>query len=336
MKKIFFLLVIILSASVTVFPQSTDTTAFPDSWNDGQYYTINGAKLWVVTVGTGEPLIIIPGGPGGNHLAYRSFDSLSRKGNIQLIYFDAFGRGKSDTAKNVKEYTVNRDVEDIEGLRKALHLDKVNLLGHSYGSLVAQSYALKYGQNLSHLIIANGFHSGAMWQENDDNSNHEIKTNYPEVWKELMAARKRGAISSSDKHQEIYGQVPYGFLYAYNPDRFVGRGKRKPYPNPFNAKLYYQMVGPDGDFKVTSDIGRYDVRAKLKSLKMPVLIVAGRYDRVAVPWMQVQYKQYCPQAQFVMFEKSGHNPQVEEPEKEFPLIVEFLKKDTTKDPTVTF
>ena len=85
-------------------------------------------------------------------------------------------------------------------------------------------------------------------------------------------------------------------------------------------------MGADGDFIVTSDMAKYDVRQKLKTLKMPVLIVAGRYDRVAVPWMQVQYKKYCPQAQFVMFEKSGHNPQVEEPEKEFPLIIDFLSK----------
>jgi proline iminopeptidase len=223
----------------------------------------------------------------------------------------------------VKEYTLARDIEDIEGLRKAMNLDKISLLGHSYGSLVAQGYAIKYGQHTSHLIIANGFHSYAMWQENDDNSNHEIKTNYPEVWEELMAIRKKGAISSSDNHQEVYGRVPYGFLYAYNPENFTKR--RAPYPNPFNTKLYYQMVGRDGDFIVGNDIGHFDFRKQLKNLKMPVLIVAGRYDRVAVPWMQVQYKKLCPQAKFVMFEKSGHNPQVEEPEKEFPIIIDFLK-----------
>jgi len=323
MKRFAFLFVLL---NIILFVSAQDIK-YPDSWTDGQYYTVNGAKLWVVTVGKGEPLIIIPGGPGGAHLPYRRFDSLA-KSNIQLIYFDAFGRGKSDTAKDVKEYSLERDIEDIEGLRKAMHLNKINLLGHSYGSLVAQGYAVKYGENLSHLIIANGFHSFIMWQENDDNSNHEIKTNYPEVWEELMKIREQGAVSSDEKHQEIYGRVPYGFLYAYDPGRFEPNPavRRKAYPNPFNSKLYYQMVGKDGDFIVGSDIGNFDYRKDLKNLAMPVLIIAGRFDRVAVPWMEVKYKEYCPQAQFVIFEHSGHNPQVEEPGKEFPLIVDFLKK----------
>ena len=86
------------------------------------------------------------------------------------------------------------------------------------------------------------------------------------------------------------------------------------------------MVGKDGDFIVGNDIGNFDFRKDLKKLTMPILIVAGRYDRVAVPWMQVKYKEYCPQARFVLFERSGHNPQVEEPAKEFALIREFLAK----------
>ena len=330
MKRVFLLSLFFVSA---VYFVSAQEIKYPDSYTDGQYYTVNGAKLWVVSVGKGEPLILIAGGPGGAHLGLRRFDSLA-KSNIQLIYFDAFGRGKSDTAKDVKEYTLERDIEDIEGLRKAMHLDKISLLGHSYGGVVAQGYAIKYGQNVSHLILANTFHSFIMWQENDDNSNHEIKTNYPEVWEELIKIREQGAISSDAKHQEIYGRVPYGFLYGYNPDNFENRKVvpsqnatvRKPYPNAYNTKLYYQMVGKDGDFIVGNDIGNFDYRKQLKDLKMPVLIIAGRYDRVAVPWMQVKYKEYCPQAKFVMFEHSGHNPQVEEPEKEFPIIVDFLKK----------
>jgi proline iminopeptidase len=121
----------------------------------------------------------------------------------------------------------------------------------------------------------------------------------------------------------LYGKVPYGFLYAYNPNNFLFRGQ-KPYPNSFNSKLYYQMVGKDGDFIVGSDIGTFDYRKELKNLTMPVLIYGGRYDRVAVPVMMEKYKEYCPQAKFVMFERSGHNPQIEEPSKLFPLIESFL------------
>ena len=305
-----------------LFISVSSQAQLPDSYTGGKFITVNGAKLWVVLAGKGDPLVIIPGGPGNNHFPYRTFDSLAN--NNLVIYFDAFGRGKSDTAKDVRAYSLERDIKDLEGLRVALHFEKWNVLGHSYGGVVAQGYALQYPDHVAHLILANTFHSFIMWQENDDNSNHEIMTNYPEVWEELMKIREAGAVSSDPKHQEIYGRVPYGFLYAYNPENFTRR--RPPYPNPFNAKLYYQMVGKDGDFIVGNDIGHFDFRKQLKNLKMPILIVAGRYDRVAVPWMQVQYKKFCPQAQFVMFEKSGHNPQVEEPEKEFPLIVEFMKK----------
>jgi proline iminopeptidase len=306
--------------------------SYPDSQKDGKYVLVNGAKLWVVTVGKGDPLFIIPGGPGGNHFSYRQFDSLAA--HNMIVYFDAFGRGKSDTAGDVKAYSLDRDIEDLEGLRKGLGLDQINVLGHSYGGLVAQGYALKYPQHVKHLVLANTFHSFIMWQENDDNCNHEIKTNYPEIWASLAKIREQGAVSSDPAHLEIYGRVPYGFLYAYNPDNFRNRSTvtagqtavpvKKPYPNPFNSKLYYQMVGKDGDFIVGNDIGNFDFRAKLKDLKMPVLIYGGRYDRVAVPEMMVKYKEYCPQARFVLFEFSGHNPQVEEPDKLFPLLNEFL------------
>jgi proline iminopeptidase len=315
MKSLSFLLLLFIAIN-------TNAQKYPNSLTDGKYVKVNGANLYVVTVGKGDPLILIAGGPGGTHFGLRRFDSLA--GRHMLIYFDAFGRGKSDTAKDVKEYTIERDIEDIEGLRVALHLDKINVLGHSYGSVVAQGYAVKYPQHVKHLVLANGFHSFIMWQTNDDNSNHEIKTNYPEVWDTLMKIRAQGYVSSDKLHQDIYGRIPYGFLYAYNPDNFISRGKSG-YPGS-NNKLYYQMVGKDGDFIVGNDIGNFDFRTKLKDLKMPILIYGGRYDRVAVPSMMVIYKQYCPQAQFVMFEHSGHNPQVEEPGKLFPLLDEFLRK----------
>ncbi|MBL0047477.1 MAG: alpha/beta fold hydrolase [Bacteroidetes bacterium] len=289
---------------------------------EGKFYKINGSNLWVELLGKGDPLFIISGGPGGAHSGMHNFDPM--QDSATLVYIDNFGRGKSDTAKVVSEYSLARDVSDIEGLRIALHYDKINILGHSYGSIVAQQYAVDFPDRLKHLIIANGFFSGEMWQENDNNSNHEIKENYPEVWERLMKVRANGAHSSSKEHQKIYSEVPYGFLYAYNPEKF--RTSLDPdYPNQLNTKLYYQMVGDDGDFIIGGDVGNFDVRTKLRDLKMPVFVAAGRYDRVSVPIFAVQYKKYCPQAKFVMFEHSGHNPQVEEPDAYFKLLRAFLR-----------
>ena len=297
---------------------------YPDSWEDGVYYEVNGKKLYTVSFGQGPPLFFIAGGPGGAHPGLRSFDPLSDR--FTLVYYDGYGRGKSDTAALVQEYSIEGDIDDLEGLRLAMGFGKINILGHSYGGVVAQGYAIKYPESVDHLIIANSFHSYQMWQANDDNCNHEIKTNYPEVWEQLMKIRSEGAVSEDPIHQEIYGQVPYGFYYAYNPENFVRKpGKTyRPYPNRFNAKLYYKMVGRDGDFYVTNDIGTFDFRKQLKDLTMPVLVYAGRFDRVATPEEMVKYKHFCPQARFVMFEKSGHNPQVEEPEACFDLIREFV------------
>ncbi len=290
---------------------------------DGEYVTVDKVKLWVEQEGKGDPLILISGGPGAAHAGMHSFDTLAEF--CRLIFVDGYGRGRSDVARDLKEYTLDRDIEDIEGVRKALKLETISVLGHSYGGLVAQGYALRYPSHVKKLILASTFHSFVMWQENDDNSNREIKENYPEVWDTLMLLRDKGLVSSDTVHQVIYGKVPYGFLYAYNPGNFR-HGIDPSYPNGFNTALYYQMVGKDGDFIVGSDIGTFDYRRQLKNLRMPVLILAGRYDRVAVPKMQIMYKDYCPQARFVMFEHSGHNPQVEEKGMLFDLVKDFMTK----------
>ncbi len=105
---------------------------------------------------------------------------------------------------------MSRDIEDLEGLRLALHYDKINVLGHSYGGLVAQGYALKYPQHVKQSVLANTFHSYIMWQENDDNSNHEIKTTIRSLGHADAYSRK--ARRSDPVHQEIYGRVPYAFF----------------------------------------------------------------------------------------------------------------------------
>jgi proline iminopeptidase len=289
---------------------------------NGGYVKVDGAELWYQIKGKGEPVVVIPGGPGDSHLYLTPwFDELAK--NFKLIYFDAFGRGKSARAKNQSEYSFQRDVKDLEGLRKALGFKKWSVIGHSYGGMVAQEYALKYPSSVDKLILSNTFYSGEMWQENDDNSNYEIRNQYPEKWKEIMKLRNEGYNSSSPELQKVYN-VPGGLLYFYDASNYY---KFRHDSLSFNPKVYYQIVGADGDFLIGGDIGKLDFRTQLKNLKMPMLIIAGRFDRVSVPRFAIKYEVYAPQAKFVMFEKSGHNPYIEQHDKYFKLLTDFLKED---------
>jgi proline iminopeptidase len=181
-------------------------------------------------------------------------------------------------------------VEDIEAMRKALGFDKWTVLGHSYGGMVAQQYALDYPNSVNKLILISTFYSGEMWQENDNSSNYEIRNQYPEVWQKVMELRDEGKTSSSQEHVDAYS-VPSGLLYFYDASNAykVSRDSLS-----MNTDVYHRIAGKDADFLISGDIGPLDFRDKLKDLKMPMLILQGRFDRISIPRFAIKYKSYAP------------------------------------------
>src|SRR5262249_37224856 len=140
-----------LSASLL----SAQTAPAPEP--PGRFVTVNGHRLWYRSSGHGQTtILLIAGGPGSSHsYFYPSLDRLADSSRV--VYFDAFGRGRSDRAKDPRAYSFAHDVDEVEGLRLALGLGRIAVYGHSYGGIVAQAYALKYPSALSHLILANTF-----------------------------------------------------------------------------------------------------------------------------------------------------------------------------------
>lgn len=289
---------------------------------ESQLININGYKINVETKGKGNPIVFIAGGPGNSH-DYMQGNFGKYHKNRQVVFFDGLGRGLSDDAKDVKEYSILGDVETLEGIRKALQLSKWTVVGHSYGTVVAQAYALKYPQYTEKMILINGFHSGLMWQANCDSYNHYAKTHFPEKWKVVDSLRSEGFVSSDSEFSKVYGDFPTKYIYYHNTKL------RQPVPKDvkrsWNSDVYYTIVGRDADFHVTGDMGDIDFRRELKKIQSPTLIIAGRYDGVSTPEFAIQYKTYMPKAEFVMFEKSGHNPYLEEPDKFFKLFESFLE-----------
>jgi len=95
--------------------------------------------------------VVVHGGPGASHDYFLPW-LLPMARTHRLIFIDERGSGRSQRLEDANLYTVEAMVEDIEDVRVALNLGKISLLGHSCGGVLAQAYALKYQQNLSHLI----------------------------------------------------------------------------------------------------------------------------------------------------------------------------------------
>src|SRR5437868_9870665 len=118
----------------------------------------NGVLIYYMELGRGAPLLVVHGGPGASHDYFLPY-LLPLARHYRLVFIDERGSGQSEKLEEVSAYTVDNMVEDVEAVRRALNLGQISLLGHSYGGVLAQAYALKYQKNLSHLILGSTFSS---------------------------------------------------------------------------------------------------------------------------------------------------------------------------------
>ncbi|MDX1699032.1 MAG: alpha/beta fold hydrolase [Melioribacteraceae bacterium] len=316
MKYIIFITYLTLFCSLKAQDNDNIFDLFTSSFID-----VKGYKINVEVLGEGEPIVFLAGGPGNSHDYMQGNFGKYYKTN-KVVFIDFLGRGLSDDAKNKSEYSVENDVDYLEIIRGKLELGKISIVGHSYGAVHAQAYTLKYPQNINKLVLINGFHSGEMWQANCDSYNHYAKTHFPELWKKVDSLRNLGYVSSDPLFSKVYGMFPTKYVYYHNTTI------RQNVPNTkfrgMNTDVYFSIIGRDADFFVGGSMIDLDFRRKLKDVKAKTLIIAGRYDGVSTPEYAVQYKKFMPQAKFVMFENSGHNPYLEEPEKFYRLFENFF------------
>ncbi len=293
----------------------------------GRFVSIGQTRLWVEVEGEGPPLVVLPGGPATSHVGFHPvFSALSDQ--FQVVYYDYRGRGRSDRPSDVRELRFDGDVEDLEALRVALGFETWNLYGFSYGGLVAQAYALRYPERVAGLVLANTLHSAEMWQRNHENVNRELANQYPEVWDEIEALRANGHLSSSPEMQALFAK--HGPVVRwFNPDNAARLATE---PSAKNPEVYFPFVGEDIEFFIGGEVARLpDFRPRLRELQMPVMILAGRFDRALYPRLQRDFQRACPQARFVMLERSGTFGHVEEPETVIALVREFLGRHRPRE-----
>lgn len=318
--RYFFTLVVVLSLAIAECAAAEEVAHPP-----GRFLKILGAKIWVEEEGAGDPLLLIAGAGGSHDYFHPYFSQLAL--SHRVIYYDAFGRGNSDKGKSPADYSLAHDVEEVEALRQALHLEKISVYGHSYGGFVAEGYAAKYPEHLSHLILSDIFISGADFQESDDHINAEIRQYLPELAEKVGALRAKGLLASSPELQQAYlGQIGkmIEIFYLYDPGRIKDLQWND---HNFNPDVYYGTIGMDADFHISSPLAESNYAAALNAMKAPLLVMVGRKDGIILPRLAGHFVTAVPKTQFLVFEKSGHYPFLEETGDCMTAIDRFLRQN---------
>jgi proline iminopeptidase len=262
--------------------------------------------IYAETVGRGPPLMILHGGPGASHDYFLPY-LLPLARHHQLVFIDERGSGKSERLQDVSQYTVAAMVEDVEAVRQGLNLGKVDLLGHSYGGVLAQAYALKYQASLSHLILASTFHSTKAMNEVFRRMKQGMPTELRAHIDKLEAAGLYGKGKSYEQgrySQEYmiaaWGEAYFPFVYVNRPDPSYD-----PTQSGIAWDVYRQMWGSHGEFIIDGNLTSVEYADRLPSIKVPTLLLVGEHDECD-PALSKQMHSLIQGSQLVILPHSGH------------------------------
>lgn len=274
------------------------------------YFDIAGMQLTPVKDSFVEQpvLFMLHGGPGGDHLRFKQH-SLELQKYAQLIFIDHRGCGQSKKTKQ-KDYTLENNIEDIEALRKHLGLEKICILGTSYGGIVAQGYAIRYPKNLDKLILVVTAPSYRFLTEAKNFL--EMHGNPKQI--KISQHLWDGTFKNPKHVVEFFKQMDS--IYSTT----AKKNAKKNFSKSKTIWSHEALNQGFGDF-----LRNFDLIPKLKKITCPTLVLAGQNDWICSPKQSKIIAQHIPKAQLKIFKKCGHALAVDAHDKYIKSIKDFLK-----------
>jgi proline iminopeptidase len=285
----------------------------------------HGVLIYYTTIGRGAPLLIVHGGPGASHDYFLPY-LLPLARHNKLIFIDERGSGRSEKLEDPTGYTVENMVEDVEDVRVALGLGKISLLGHSYGGVLAQAYALRYQRNLTHLILCSTFSSTKAINE----VFVKMKENMPAELRDRINRMESEGLFGHGKDYEknrytndymvaAWGEGYFPYLYQNHPDPNFD-----PIAMGVTAwDLYREMWGSHGEYIIDGNLTSVEYTDRLSTIHVPTLITVGDHDE-SDPSMSRVMNSKIAGSKLVILPKSGHMTFVDQPKMFLDAVSGFL------------
>lgn len=269
------------------------------------------ARLYYEVVGVGDPVVVVHGGPGLDHDYLRpGLDVLAS--SRALIYYDQRGTGRSDADLDSASINLDSFVEDIDGLREALGYERITVLGHSFGGLIALAYALAHPERVRALVLMDTVEPGSEWAA--ETARRAAASRTPADSAELADLVSSPGYEARDPEtmSRIYRVAFRGTMRDRGrvADLRLSLGRRTARSGPEVARLLGGSM---------ADVDWWD---RLGGLDVPTLVVHGRYDAAPVA-MAEALAAALPRGRLAVLE-TGHFPYVEDPAGLAAAVAGFL------------
>ena len=265
----------------------------------------------------GVPLIILHGGPGGCVERYEPLEKLADYG-VPLIFSDQLGCGYSKVPKNHKiSWNFRIFLDEFDNLIKHFGLKKFNILGHSWGGMLALEYVCNfYHQGLGKLILFSTLPSTQIWNE----EHTKILDEFTPSERAALLAQKDGSIYDKKEYKSAVRKFIKNHVGRKSTELY--NFNRKKFPKT-NREIYEKMWGKS-EFFGTGTLKDWSVESKLKNIDVPTLIISGALDESS-PRMNELMKKEIKNSKWVLLKMSHHIGYVEETDLVVKTIKSFIK-----------
>lgn len=277
---------------------------------------VNGTQLYYQAMGKGPPIFFLHGSGGSHHYFLPHLAPLADE--YQLLFYDQRGMGLSDGRLDLSAISIDQFVEDIEALRVAFGFEKISLMGHSWGTIIALFYAFKYQAHLDKLILVDPLPvANTFMAELDQTMEQRFERLSPEEQHTRSTTCRQSSIALNKEALAECYKIDAAMRF-YDPAKELTMDATVDKNTARNGSTVYSLLMTSFERK------KGEIDADLTTMHVPTLIIHGDYDPIPIA-ASAYLQQRLLAAQLVVIKQSGHFPFVEQPEAFLAAVRAFMR-----------
>lgn len=262
------------------------------------------------------PLLLLHGGPGSTHNYFEIFDSLAEQDHRQLIMYDQIGCGESSMPDDPTIYNRNTWVKELIALRDYLQLDRIHLLGQSWGGMLAIIYMCdQMPAGVKSLILASTLSDSQLWGQEQ----HRMIKQLPFADQQAI----KQAETTGNYGRPAYAQANARYMQLHCADEPTAASPECLRRPKKSGTLAYQTAWGPNEYTPIGNLKDYDYTGKLSHLYTPTLITSGTND-LCTPLIAKMMADALPNSSWQLFANTRHMSFVERPVEYQKMLANWL------------